>query len=284
MLWFKKKPPEASIAGMSLTKDKAQDLLETCQLLRKDILEQTTRIDAFATTTRFDSIGALAQIQQHHVQVASRLDDIVLHVSASTEPWPKELDDAKVTMARKVQLCNHAARPLQLGWKQAAKQYWPLIAETHTAILAVLGRLEQELQDALKDEQAWTEPSMAKTSMTKLVRRASVRSCLSRKSKVSSDSKRVGFEREVAGRYYSVAEAPYEEDEVGDAATRTAVRKSDDFTTTLTNDKKATAGKIKRDPLLIARRRRASSVRRLDEVVPRRVHEDTTEDSGADDI
>jgi len=275
MSWFTKKPPKTSIAGMNLTRERTQNLVEMCQLLAKDLHQQTADIQAFPTITGSESFRALSRIQQRHSQVTKRLGDLNLGVSTSTEPWLQEISDANMTMARKVKICNQDSRPFALGWKLAAKQYWPLIADTYTLLIALLARLEEALQTALEDEKTWSEKS---TGIIKIVPRpSSVTSGFARKAKSSSETKRVVFEKKVTGRYYHVVDVEDgdgDEDDVDYAATQT----SKEFTTNLTNDRKTTAGKYKPRVGSSSAGRRGSGDT-LDGVVKGRVYEDTVQDS-----
>ncbi|EDU50936.1 hypothetical protein A1F97_04029 [Pyrenophora tritici-repentis] len=273
MSWLIKKTPKTSIAGMNLTREKAQNLVDIWQWLEDDLHKQITDIDAFPSITGTGSFHALSQIQQRHSQITKRIEDLNLCIPTSADSWPKELYDAKASMARKVKVCNDKSRPFSLGWKQAAKQFWPLIAETYTLILELIGRLKQELRTALEDEKTWTE-----TKANKLLRRASVQSILSPPSTSNTDMKHVVFDKKVTVRYCNIGEALNEDDE-GHVAYG-AARKIDEFTTNLKNDKKNTAGKYKRRALF-DRATRPGSADTADEVVQEEVSENTPQDSVA---
>ena len=251
---------------MNLSRERTQNLVEMCQFLAKDLHQQTADIEAFPSITGSESFRALSRIQDRHSQVTKRLGDLYLSVSTSTEPWLQEIGDANMTMARKVKTCNQDSRPFVLGWKLAATQYWPLIADTYTLLIALLARLEAALQTALDDEKTWSEKS---TGIIKIVPRAS------RKAKSSSETKRVVFEKKVTGRYYHVVDV---EDGDADDVAYAAAQKSKEFTMNLTNDCKTTAGKYK--PRLGSRSAgRRGSGDTLGGVVKERVYEDTVQDS-----
>ncbi|EFQ96629.1 hypothetical protein P3342_010910 [Pyrenophora teres f. teres] len=268
MSWLIKRPPKAFIAGMNLTREKAQNLVNICQWLEDDLHQQNAEISVFPSIMGNESFRALSHMQQRHSQITKRIGDLYLCIPTSAEPWLRELDDAKATMARKVKLCNKESQPCVLGWKQAAKQYWPLIAEIYALILELLGRLKQELRTSLEDEKTWTE-----TKANKLVRRASVKSTLSHSS--NSEVKRVRFEKKVTGLYYDIAEASHEDDE--DHVVHAAARKSNEFTKNLKTDKKDTAGKYKRRALSNSATRRGL-VHSTTEVAQGEVYEDTPQD------
>jgi hypothetical protein len=238
MTLFPKKPVTVVVAGFPLTLDKAKILVNVCQTLERLLIRQTAEIEAFPNTDRNESFRALCHIQERHSRVTDQLEDLIYRVGSSTELWLQELGDAKKTMERKVKCCNHASKPMAMGWKEAGNHYWPLINETYTALFDLLESLKQELQDALKDEALWTEEG--KKEAKKLVRRSgSVKSAKHATPKPSMDGKRVKFHKSVQGRYY------YRTETIRSPEDGKRLQKSKEFTEPLANDRKHTTTKFK---------------------------------------
>jgi hypothetical protein len=243
MTLFPKKPVTVLVAGLPLTNDKAKILVNVCQTLERLLIRQTAEIEAFPNTDRNESFRALCHIQERHNCVTNQLKDLIYGVGSSTEPWLQELGDAKKTMERKVKCCNHASKPMAMGWKEAGNKYWPLINETYTALFDLLESLKQELEDALKDEALWTEEG--KKEAKKLVRRSgSVKSAKQATPKPSMDGKRVKFHKSVQGRYF------YRTETIRSPEDGKRLQKSKELTEPLTNDQKHTTTKFKHRAVL----------------------------------
>jgi hypothetical protein len=238
MMLFPKKPVTATIAGLTLTNDGAKILVNICQTLERLLVKQTAEIEAFPDTTGNDSFRALCHVQERHSRVTNQLEDLIRRVAASTEPWLKELGDVEKTMKRKVMVCNCVSKPMAMGWKEAGKQYWPLINESYAALFDLLESLKQELEDALKDEALWTEEG--KKEAKKLVRRSGSIKSNRATPKTSLEGKHVRFEKNVQGRYFHRTETIHSPPEHGKR-----LQKSKEFTTALSNDRKDSTQKFK---------------------------------------
>jgi hypothetical protein len=238
MTLFPKKPVTVVVAGLPLTLDKAKILVNVCQTLERLLIRQTAEIEAFPNTDRNESFRALCHIQERHSRVTNQLEDLIYRVGSSTELWLQELGDAKKTMERKVKCCNHASKPMAMGWKEAGNHFWPLINETYVALFDLLESLKQELEDALKDEAPWTEEG--KKEAKKLVRRSgSVKSVKRATPKPSMEGKRVKFHKSVQGRYF------YRTETIQGPEDGKRLQKNKEFTEPLTNDGKHTTTKFK---------------------------------------
>ncbi|KAF1828779.1 hypothetical protein BDW02DRAFT_537556, partial [Decorospora gaudefroyi] len=220
---FPKKTPTATIAGLTLTRDQAQSILETIQTLEPLLVEQTAEIEAFPSTEVPDSYRAQAHIANRHSAITKSLSELIARVSGSKALWLQELADAQPTMARKIRVCNRASRPTHMGCKAAAVLYWPLICETYAAVSNLLVRLKGEVETALGDDLVWTQEGKTLARRTsRFVPNA------------GGDGKRVTFRKNVQGRYFGRMEI------VGGEA-----GKNNEFTAALTNDGKNTVRQYK---------------------------------------
>ncbi|CBX95837.1 hypothetical protein IAQ61_004668 [Plenodomus lingam] len=235
MFLFQKKPASTEVAGMRLTRDVCEVLIDVCktykQLLRLQIsdIQNLLRSEDFST-----SLALLTSIQERHVQIKHQLIDLIDRVRDSNAPWLDELSDTEVSMSGKVKTCNRMSRPFALGWKTAAKKYWPLIAENYETIISLLERLDNELQSAMQDESLWNGQPQ------RLADRVSIRRFLtlgtpstSRTASTTRFSKQVAV-RDIPGREFAV------EDE-NDPTPSLPVLK--DRTVALTDDRRRTLEK-----------------------------------------
>jgi hypothetical protein len=236
MTLFPKKPTTATIAGLTLTNEQAKILVNVCQTLERLLVKQAAEIEAFPNTTGNESYRVICHIQERHSRVTNQLEDLIRRVSSSSELWLRELGDAKTTMERKVVVYNRASRPMVMGWKEAGKQYWPLINETYTTLFDLLESLKQELEDAVKEEALWTEEG--KKEAKKLVRRSDSVKSSRATPKASLDGKHVKFEKNVQGRYFHRTETIVSPED------GKRLQKNREFTTGLSNDRKHTATKF----------------------------------------
>ncbi|CAO2656499.1 Nn.00g053020.m01.CDS01 [Neocucurbitaria sp. VM-36] len=151
-----KHPPTATISGLALTEPQAQTYLTTCRTLLHTLEKQQSDISRLPALPFHFFLKLLTSIQQRHSRIKDQLDLLLDCVKKSTQPWMKEFDDASEAMRRKIMKCNHASRPDRLGWREAAKAYWPLMCDTYAILSVLLVRLKGEVEDALSTASMWT--------------------------------------------------------------------------------------------------------------------------------
>ncbi|KAF1842828.1 uncharacterized protein K460DRAFT_288867 [Cucurbitaria berberidis CBS 394.84] len=227
-----RKPTTAEIAGMSLTRDQAKILVETCIFLAHILKKQQADINVLSGLSAHPLYKALPRIQDRQSEIQYQLTNLVYRVRKSTEPWLKEFDDAKEALWKKVRKCNHASDRIKMGWKNAAKRYWPLMLDTFKLLAALLARLKKELDHALFSEKTWAV--VAKTAMKRLSF-SSPRTSSTAVPQADSKTKMIAFTKGVRVRHTFQSEV-----EGGGS-----VQKFQEYTTTLTSDRKRTAGRFK---------------------------------------
>ncbi|KAL6159793.1 hypothetical protein ACJQWK_05813 [Exserohilum turcicum] len=196
--WFPKRQPTSLICGLELTLSRATSLLSLAQSLSHSLRLQKSAIQAFQTLTGLRSITALRAIQEQHAQIHKSLSTLTIATASSSQPWLHELSDVQTSMQRKVRVCNQASTSSHVGRTEAAKIYWPVIAETYDFLLDLLASFEQEITVALKNKDMW------KSGMKrKLIQKTHLHGTQHRSSAgCQSQRKRVRFDTTVKGRYH----------------------------------------------------------------------------------
>ncbi|KAH7068552.1 hypothetical protein FB567DRAFT_400657, partial [Paraphoma chrysanthemicola] len=192
--------PKARIIGLTLTKSHTQWLHNTTTTLITLLSQQLTAIRILylhdPSFTR-----KLKAIQERQYRFQNTMTLVLDAVRPSTELWLSELDDGQQAILRKVKWCNRMSQPAYLGIRDAALRYWPLIADSYKLLSANLGRLDDELEDALDDEALWTGRRARPKSVGKYV------------PKPNSKGKAVYFFKDVRARWIPGVEQSEEERE-----------------------------------------------------------------------
>lgn len=231
-------PRTVLIVGLRLTREQTESLASLCATLELHLHKQKTNITIL--TTIKDALLWLIDIQERNSWIRDHLSDLISRVNMSDALWLKELEDAMVSMVGKVKKRNDASRPLEMGWKQAAIIYWPLIAENHERILVLVTRLKTKLDDALLDEAPWSGDGKKDEHRTSLRFPAFGRS--GGNDDGSSDTPRTSFDKRMVVRDIVSEEPVYLQTETD---VPTSPRLQEPHTTALTNDRKRTIDKYR---------------------------------------
>lgn len=231
------RPASAEVLGMRLTRTTCAALLDLCSAFQAQLRTQVRKIQELLDLQGFQAVVALlADIQERHAQIKQQLDDVVHRVQDSRAEWRDEFADARTAMEGKIRLCNLASTPFTMGWKAAAKKYWPLIAENYEMLLGLLERVQGELQEAVQGDVLWSGEGQRQMQGVSILRSVGLIAPVeSRHLKTTTFSKRVAVRSVAKGE-------PAAEGEV-DAAPSPASYK--DTTVSLTDDRKDTARKYK---------------------------------------
>ena len=241
LMWsFSKQPHVANILGLRLTRDAAQNLGKSCLALERLLAQLTTDISNL-TEPRDQSVHyRVSGIQDRHKRVQQQLGELVHAVRWSNEPWVEEFADANTAMQRKVKMCNHASKPFAEGWRAAALQYWPRIAQTYELLIDLLGKLRGEVEDALADAELWSGKRvnrLQKSGGLLEYRRATGQG---EGAKTAEPRKRTSFDSRVKVRDIPPRDAVHNTAAEGVPSSRHV-----DTITLLTSERKSTAGKLK---------------------------------------
>jgi hypothetical protein len=214
MSWFSNTPPKALIAGMHLTRDEAQILAQACQELERFITHQKGSTEVFSHVDPSDERYALKSIQEQHARIHRRLNDLVRRLrNHSKGPLSSELGEATSRMHERYLCLKYATSPLQMGWKAAAKKYWPRIARSYATLLRVLGSFKQTLINGLKEDKIWSKEAQKRNPRSDL---KPLKSALKRSPRAESrpraKGKHVVFDETVRWNTYSKDDAPKEVD------------------------------------------------------------------------
>ncbi|KAH7061715.1 hypothetical protein BKA63DRAFT_559213 [Paraphoma chrysanthemicola] len=226
MLEFLKldRDPNARTIGLTLTKSHMQWLHTTTSTLITLLSQQLTAIPLlYFNDPSFTR--KLKAIQERQYRFQNTMTLVLDTIRPSTELWLRELDDGQPAILRKIKWCNRMSLPANLGIRDAALKYWPLIADSYTLLLTNLERLAGELEDALDDEALWMGRREKPKSEGRYV------------SKPNSKGEAVYFFKDVRARWIPGIEQADNEGE--------ETKKFADFVMPLTNGRKRGKAKLK---------------------------------------
>jgi hypothetical protein len=218
--------PKATIAGLNLTQDQARFFISATLALLPIISQQLQDIQQpnrhHPTLHRH-----LRIIQERQFRFQNKMSEVIKATKDSTETWVGELMDGHEAVLRKVRQCNRISDAQALGWKAAALQYWPMIADSYEMLQPNLERLLQEVDEALADKELWST-----TTKSNLGRRLPCR-WFGTGPQAQLGGKTVTFDKEVQARWISERDEPER------------VRAGRGVAMPLTNDRKQTVRKFK---------------------------------------
>ncbi|KAG9188186.1 hypothetical protein G6011_02109 [Alternaria panax] len=169
MSWYMKRALKTLIAGMFLTRNEALILIQAYQELELFMTLQTEELEAILNIWEGDDASrALTIIQERHCHIYKRLDVLALCLrnNHSKKPLRRELEEMARSMARKRLLWSYHSNPLEIGWKAAAEQYWPRIADSYAVLLEILGSFKQDLEHDLQNEALWSDEARERNRST----------------------------------------------------------------------------------------------------------------------
>ena len=164
------KAPKARIAGMHITRDQAERLMEICTTLEemierqcKDIHSPRNSLDLYASCT-------LRRIKKQQKEILKTLEDLVYSSKGYKDnaACVEEFYDAHCSMRRIEMRCEHQSKYPCKNWRTAAERYWPLIAERYGPLLGLVANLKKEVADALEDGKTWSGETFKRTHCTNL--------------------------------------------------------------------------------------------------------------------
>jgi hypothetical protein len=221
--------PKANIAGLSITEAQAHfflaatlDLIPLLNHQLGDIHQLNRHHPCFPRHLKL--------IQERQFRFQTKMVEVIKVTKESTEPWVGELMDGHEAVLRKVKQCNRMSDPQALGWKGAALEYWPLIADSYELVLPSLERLLKEVDEALANKEVWFTTAC---NMAQLGQRVST-GWFGNDVKELGEKKAVTFDKEVKARCFEAAEEPEK------------VKTGGSVVMSLTNDRKRTVGKFKK--------------------------------------
>ncbi|KAL6703742.1 hypothetical protein ACN47E_009123 [Coniothyrium glycines] len=173
------------IAGLNLTQSDAEFLIHLSTSLLHFLRQQASTINNIARKLH---ISYLATIQKRHRRISQILEELLLHIKPSKEPWTCEIIDVHASLQKKISCCNAARTKHGKHWHDAALEFWPMIAVSYARLAVILERLKGELQRA-SDKDAVGAASVAGTARPASSERA-----------VAKYAKKVSFDAHVTVR------------------------------------------------------------------------------------
>lgn len=220
---------------MYLTHDQASTLLKSCTTLSRLLNRQKADIHVLVSTPSNLFYAKLMTIHERQSRLQQELNTVIDVVQKWTEPWLEELKDAGQSMYGRIIRCNAMSRPDLMGYEDAARQYWPLMLDTHEHLSRIVQRLGLVLQTALADEALWTRKAQRRSWIASIAL-ATQRSFLSSSS--GSTGRHVSFSKTVRVQALRCETTASSGALVGQS-------RYVEYTTALTTDRKKTAGKLK---------------------------------------
>ena len=231
------KAPKAHIAGMHITRDQAERLMEVCTTLEDMIEKQTKDIYCIHGASESYASSTLRRIKKQQKDILKTLEDLIYSSKGYKDDAAcvEEFYDAHCSMRRIEMRCEHQSKYPCRDWRTAAERYWPLIAGRYELLLELVAILKREIGDAIKDERMWAGETVKRNHRMGL---ECVESALNREHRgkptpasgyVSLENKHVTFSETVLWRKFNTAAPPEELDRL---ASNTGLHK-EEFTTSL---------------------------------------------------
>ncbi|KAF1359600.1 hypothetical protein EJ07DRAFT_120131 [Lizonia empirigonia] len=149
--FFTAKAPTITIAGAELTNEEATKLIRACSSLEQVINLQLQTIAGLPSIQVSQISSKFRLIQSRHLDLQNYLSPVVLKTRNSVLSWAYGFSDAQKALEKKIVSINRCSRGS--GWIATSQQYWPVVAETYTWLLALVVRLHNELREALGDKE-----------------------------------------------------------------------------------------------------------------------------------